>query len=158
MTREEKRIVIEGLTEQLNQYAKTNKNQVFPPPHIADFICQAVNVNNAKGVFDGTCGTGVFFAQSLITNKDIKVCGIEIEESTFELCKLNVLINSGAPTNLKNGCLFACEDFIRTTNPDIILMNPPYNASTINIPDVYQTEWKNAKEDPTKGLIFLKHP
>ena len=141
---------------QLNQYAKINKNQVFTPPHIAGFICQAVNINNAKVVLDGTCGTGVFFAQSLITNKDIKVCGIEIEESTFELCKLNVLINSGAPTNIKNGCLFACEDFIRETNPDIILMNPPYNASTINIPDVYKTDWKNAKEDPTKGLIFLK--
>ena len=26
---------------QLNQYSKTNKNQVFTPPHIADFICQA---------------------------------------------------------------------------------------------------------------------
>lgn len=141
---------------QLNQYSKINKNQVFTPPHIAGFICQAVNINNAKVVFDGTCGTGVFFAQSLITNKDIKVCGIEIEESTFELCKLNVLINSGAPTNIKNGCLFACEDFIRETNPDIILMNPPYNASTINIPDVYKTDWKNEKEDPTRGLIFLK--
>lgn len=39
-------------------------------------------------------------------------------------------------------------------------MNPPYNAKPKNIPDKYKTNWGNAKdgkEDPTKGLVFVKY-
>ena len=50
------------------------------------------------------------------------------------------------------------EDFIRKANPDIILMNPPYNAKPITIPKEYKKGWKaDSKEDPTKGLVFLKY-
>ena len=36
-------------------------------------------------------------------------------------------------------------------------MNPPYNAKPINIPRDYKSGWKDdAKEDPTKGFVFLK--
>jgi type I restriction-modification system DNA methylase subunit len=43
-------------------------------------------------------------------------------------------------------------------DPDIILMNPPYNAKPIGIPDKYKKEWgkaKDGKEDPTKGMVFI---
>lgn len=39
-------------------------------------------------------------------------------------------------------------------------MNPPYNAKPINIPDYYKSKWdkktKDSKEDPTKGLVFVR--
>ncbi len=37
-------------------------------------------------------------------------------------------------------------------------MNPPYNAKPISIPASYKSGWKSdAKEDPTKGMVFLKY-
>lgn len=39
-------------------------------------------------------------------------------------------------------------------------MNPPYNAKPRSIPDSYKHNWtqkqKQGKEDPTKGLVFVK--
>lgn len=37
-------------------------------------------------------------------------------------------------------------------------MNPPYNAKPINVSASYKVGWKSdAKEDPTKGMVFLKY-
>lgn len=44
-------------------------------------------------------------------------------------------------------------------DPDIILMNPSYNAKPIGIPAAYKKTWtakaKDGKEDPTKGFVFV---
>ena len=68
-----------------------------------------------------------------------------------------MLIHGDGNSNIKQANLFESEDFIRFANPDIILMNPPYNAKPITIPKAYKTDWKSdAKEDPTKGFVFIK--
>ena len=86
-----------------------------------------------------------------------QIYGIEIEEKAFGLATTNMLIHGDGNSNIKKASLFDCEDFFREANPDIILMNPPYNAKPITIPDAYKSGWKaDAKEDPTKGLVFLK--
>ena len=63
-------------------------------------------------------------------------------------------------SNIKFGNCFDCKDFIKNADPDIILMNPPYNAKPISIPDRYKTNWgtsKNGKDDPTKGFVFIHY-
>ena len=68
-----------------------------------------------------------------------------------------MLIHGDGNSNIKHGNLFESENFLIKANPDIILMNPPYNAKPIGIPKKYKLRWKtDAKEDPTKGLVFLK--
>lgn len=62
-------------------------------------------------------------------------------------------------SNIQFASLFDCKEFIESANPDIILMNPPYNAKPIGIPDTYKSSWgsaKDGKEDPTKGLVFIQ--
>ena len=71
----------------------------------------------------------------------------------------NMLIHGDGNSNIKFKSCFDCEDFIRQANPDIILMNPPYNAKPIGIPKKYKKNWsktaKDGKEDPTKGFVFI---
>lgn len=162
-----------------NKYTgKADKNQAFTPDHITNFMCRVTGVDHTKRVFDGTCGSGSFLVQAMVLElidcnrqkvteagkielrkKVAKehIYGIEVEEKAFGLSTTNMLIHGDGNSNIKNASLFDSEQFFRQANPDIILMNPPYNAKPINIPAKYKTKWKaDAKEDPTKGMVFLK--
>ena len=86
------------------------------------------------------------------------IYGVEIEEIAYGLSTTNMLIHGDGNSNIKHASLFESEAFFRQANPDIILMNPPYNAKPITIPAAYKNGWKlDAKEDPTKGMVFLKY-
>lgn len=162
-----------------NKYTgKADKNQAFTPDHITNFMCRATGVDRTKRVFDGTCGSGSFLVQAMVlelidcnrqrateAEKQVMrekvakehIYGIEIEEKAFGLSTTNMLIHGDGNSNIKHASLFDSETFFRQADPDIILMNPPYNAKPITIPAAYKAGWKSdAKEDPTKGLVFLK--
>ena len=69
-----------------------------------------------------------------------------------------MLIHGDGNSNIKFKSCFECKTFIKEANPDIVLMNPPYNAKPIGIPEKYKKNWgkaKDGKEDPTKGLVFI---
>ena len=162
-----------------NKYTgKADKNQAFTPDHITNFMCRVTGVDRTKRVFDGTCGSGSFLVQAMVlelidcnrqrateaekqkmrekVSKE-HIYGIEIEEKAFGLSTTNMLIHGDGNSNIKKANLFDSEAFFRQADPDIILMNPPYNAKPINVASSYKAGWKSdAKEDPTKGMVFLK--
>lgn len=164
-----------------NKYTgKADKNQAFTPDHITDFMCKLTEVDRTKKVFDGTCGSGSFLVQAMVkeladckrgksdaeamrlmnavTSKNIY--GVEIEEKAYGLATTNMLIHGDGNSNIRFDSLFKCESFIKEADPDIILMNPPYNAKPIGIPKKYKKTWgksANGKEDPTKGFVFIHY-
>lgn len=134
-----------------------------------------------KVLIDGCCGSGSFLVQAMVkeladcrhglpeekskkameTVKKEHIFGIEVEEKAYGLSTTNMLIHGDGNSNIRFGSIFDkdSEKFIKTARPDIILMNPPYNAKPKTIPDKYKTNWGKAvdgKEDPTKGLVFVK--
>lgn len=163
-----------------NKYTgKADKNQAFTPDHITEFMCRITNVDRTKVVLDATCGSGSFLVQAMA--KEIADCrkgrtdeeaavlieqvkkehifGIENEEKAFGLATTNMLIHGDGNSNVIMKNCFECEDFIKKANPDIILMNPPYNAKPKTIPSKYKDSWgksKDGKEDPTKGFVFIQ--
>ncbi len=162
-----------------NKYTgKADKNQAFTPDHITNFMCRVTGVDRTKRIFDGTCGSGSFLVQAMVleladcncqraTEAEKKamreaitkthIYGVEIEEKAYGLATTNMLIHGDGNSNVKKANLFESEAFFKEADPDIILMNPPYNAKPITIPSRYKTDWKSdAKEDPTKGMVFLK--
>lgn len=164
-----------------NKYTgKADKNQAFTPDHITEFMCRLTNVDRTKVVLDATCGSGSFLVQAMVkeladcrrgkTEKETKdlmekvkkehIFGIEIEEKAYGLATTNMLIHGDGNSNIKFANMFDCKNFIKDASPDIILMNPPYNAKPKGIPENYKTSWtseqKNGKTDPTKGFVFLK--
>lgn len=163
-----------------NKYTgKADKNQAFTPDHITDFMCRVADVDRTKVVLDATCGSGSFLVQAMVKEladcrkghteadaisliEDIKkkhIFGIENEEKAYGLATTNMLIHGDGNSNIKFASCFDCEDFIKGANPDIILMNPPYNAKPIGIPEKYKKNWgkaKDGKEDPTKGYVFIQ--
>ena len=165
-----------------NKYTgKSDKNQAFTPDHITEFMCRITEVDRTKKILDGTCGSGSFLVQALVkkiadcnamkatveqrlswaeTVKREHIFGIEIEENAYGLATTNMLIHGDGNSNIILGNLFENKEFIKSANPDVILMNPPYNAKPITIPNAYKKDWskqaRDGKEDPTKGLVFIQ--
>lgn len=164
-----------------NKYTgKADKNQAFTPDHITEFMCRVTGVDRTKRVLDATCGSGSFLVQAMVKEladckrgkredeandlmrkvKEEHIYGIEVEEKAYGLSTTNMLIHGDGNSNIKFGSCFDCKDFIKDADPDIILMNPPYNAKPIGIPAKYKASWgnsKNGKEDPTKGFVFVHY-
>lgn len=164
-----------------NKYTgKADKNQAFTPDHITEFMCRVTGVDRTKRVLDATCGSGSFLVQAMVKEladcrrgkreeeakdlmhkvKEEHIYGIEVEEKAYGLSTTNMLIHGDGNSNIKFGSCFDCKDFIKDADPDIILMNPPYNAKPIGIPAKYKRDWgkaKDGKEDPTKGFVFVHY-
>lgn len=164
-----------------NKYTgKADKNQAFTPDHITDFMCRLTEVDCHKKVLDAACGSGSFLVQAMVkeladarknrTEQEVKelmkkvrlenIFGIEIEEKAYGLSTTNMLIHGDGNSNIIFANCFDSEEFIKKANPDIVLMNPPYNAKPKTIPDKYKSGWGKAgdgKEDPTKGLVFIHY-
>lgn len=167
-----------------NKYTgKADKNQAFTPDHITDFMARVTGVDKDTVVVDGTCGSGSFLVQAMCKEladcrrgrceadvkalmqevKEQHIYGIEIEEKAYGLATTNMLIHGDGNSNIEFGSIFDKEAFIVEAFSHglrgVILMNPPYNAKPKGIPEAYKTDWGNAKdgkEDPTKGLVFIK--
>lgn len=164
-----------------NKYTgKADKNQAFTPDHITEFMCRITGVDRTKRILDATCGSGSFLVQAMVKEladcrrgkkedeahelmrkvKEEHIYGIEVEEKAYGLSTTNMLIHGDGNSNIKFGSCFEMKTFIKDADPDIILINPPYNAKPISIPDKYKTNWgssRNGKEDPTKGLVFVHY-
>lgn len=165
-----------------NKYTgKADKNQAFTPDHITEFACRVTGVNRNTRIFDGACGSGSFLVQGMVKAladcttmpgtqeekeaqqdkiKREHIYGIEVEEKAYGLATTNMLIHGDGNSNIKFESLFESKKFLQEADPDVILMNPPFNAKPIGIPDRYKTNWattaKNGKEDPTKGMVFVQ--
>lgn len=154
-----------------NKYVgKSDKNQAFTPDHITDFMAKITGVNKHSVVLDPCCGSGSFLVRAMTqalddcatemeqnSVKKNQIFGIEFDENIYGLATTNMLMHSDGNSNIRQGSCFNLADWIKEAKPNIILMNPPYNGQRIHLPKVYVKEWaKEKKEDPSKGLFFVK--
>lgn len=154
-----------------NKYVgKSDKNQAFTPDHITDFMSKITGVNKRSVILDPCCGSGSFLVRAMTQALDdcstakeqdgIKkkqIYGIEFDENIYGLATTNMLIHSDGNSNIRQGSCFDLSDWIKEAKPNIILMNPPYNGQRIHLPSCYVSTWqKDKKEDPSKGLYFVK--
>lgn len=155
-----------------NKYVgKSDKNQAFTPDHITDFMTKITGVKKNTVVLDPCCGSGAFLVRAMTQALDdcstkeeqeiVKkqhIFGIEYDENVYGLATTNMLIHGDGNSNIERGSCFDLKEWIKKANPDVILMNPPYNAQKKHLPDYYTNTWSaDKKEDPTKGLYFVKY-
>lgn len=154
-----------------NKYVgKSDKNQAFTPDHITDFMAKITGVNKHSLVLDPCCGSGSFLVRAMTQALDDcatateqekvkkhQIFGIEFDENVYGLATTNMLIHSDGNSNIRQGSCFESPDWIKEAKPNVILMNPPYNGQRVHFPESYVDTWaKNKKEDPSKGLYFVK--
>lgn len=154
-----------------NKYVgKSDKNQAFTPDHICDFMSKAVGVNKNSRVLDPCCGSGAFLVRAMTAAMDDcnteeerdgvkknQIYGIEYEEGAFGLSSTNMLIHGDGNSNVVQDSMFKRGKWIEENNINIVLMNPPYNATKKLCDPSYTKGWDSKKkEDPSKGLHFVE--
>ena len=155
-----------------NKYVgRSDRNQAFTPDHITDFMSKICGVNKHSVVLDPCCGSGSFLVRAMTQALDDcatiaeqenvkkhQIFGIEFDENIYGLATTNMLIHSDGNSNIRKGSCFKLADWIKESKPNIILMNPPYNGQRIHLPQSYVDTWaRDKKEDPSKGLYFVKY-
>lgn len=166
-----------------NKYVdKDDKNQAFTPDHITDFMCKITGVDYNSRVLDPCCGSGAFLVRALVTarnscsklpnrdeivdkiNKE-QIYGIEYSEKPYGLSTTNMLIHGDGNTNIIKANCFDEKDWImNTVKPNVVLMNPPYNAQQIGFPEsildyvdiqiVVKGRGKNKKEEQKEVKVL----
>ena len=154
-----------------NKYVgKSDKNQAFTPDHICHFMSKVVGVNKKSRVLDPCCGSGAFLVRAMTDAMDDcdteeereevkknQIFGIEYEEGAFGLSSTNMLIHGDGNSNVVQDSMFNRGKWIEDQNINIILMNPPYNATKKCCDPAYTKNWDaKKKEDPSKGLHFVE--
>ncbi|MBR4918283.1 MAG: SAM-dependent DNA methyltransferase [Bacteroidales bacterium] len=154
-----------------NKYVqKGDKNQAFTPNHIAHFMCKVGHITRNTRVLDPTCGSGTFLVQAMaqalakcetdIERNHVKqkqIFGIEVDEKVYGLATTNMLIHGDGNSNIYCGSCFEKHSFINNANVDLVLMNPPYNASKSQVDKTYAKKWGKTTTDPSKGLYFVEY-
>jgi type I restriction-modification system DNA methylase subunit len=152
-----------------NKYvAREDKNQAFTPNHISHFMCKIGGVTRVTKVLDPTCGSGTFVVQAMTqalqdcrTDKEREIVmkqniyGIEKDENVFGLATTNMLIHGDGNSNIRMASCFDEKIWIEKADVDLVLMNPPYNASKNQVPREFGKTWGKASTDPSKGLFFV---
>lgn len=154
-----------------NKYVgKSDKNQAFTPDHICDFMSKAVGVNKHSRVLDPCCGSGAFIVRAMTDAMDDceteaerenvkknQIFGIEYEDGAFGLSSTNMLIHGDGNSNVIQASMFDRSEWIQDKNINIVLMNPPYNATKKFCDPQYTKTWDSKKkEDPSKGFHFVE--
>lgn len=154
-----------------NKYVgKSDKNQAFTPDHICDFMSKAVGVNKNSRVLDPCCGSGAFIVRAMtdamddceteLNRENVKknqIFGIEYEDGAFGLSSTNMLIHGDGNSNVVQASMFDRAEWIQDKNINIVLMNPPYNATKKFCDPQYTKSWDaKKKEDPSKGFHFVE--
>lgn len=154
-----------------NKYVgKSDKNQAFTPDHICSFMSKVVGVNKHSRVLDPCCGSGAFLVRAMTDAMDDcdtederekvkqeQIFGIEYEAGAFGLSSTNMLIHGDGNSNVVQDSLFNRGKWIEDNNINVVLMNPPYNATKKFCNPDYTEVWdNNKKEDPSKGFHFVE--
>lgn len=154
-----------------NKYVgKSDKNQAFTPDHICSFMSKVVGVNKYSRVLDPCCGSGAFLVRAMTDAMDDcetederekvkreQIFGIEYEAGAFGLSSTNMLIHGDGNSNVVQDSLFNKGKWIEENNINVVLMNPPYNATKKFCNLDYTKTWDvKKKEDPSKGFHFVE--
>lgn len=153
-----------------NKYvAREDKNQAFTPNHISHFMCKVAGIHRNTRVLDPTCGSGTFLVQAMTQIlrecetdaerkkvKEQQIYGIEFDDNVYGLATTNMLIHGDGNSNIRYKSCFDLGDWMTDTQANLVLMNPPYNASKNQVPKTFANTWGKSSTDPSKGLYFVK--
>jgi len=154
-----------------NKYvAREDKNQAFTPNHIAHFMCKVAGIHRNIRILNPTCGSGTFLVQAMSQIlkecetasekkhvKEHQIYGIEFDENVYGLATTNMLIHGDGNSNIQAGSCFDKKQWIESSDINLVLMNPPYNASKNQVPTPYARLFGSKSTDPTKGLGFVQY-
>lgn len=131
-------------------YETGNKNTgSCSPSYLSELIFKLIKVtkNDLKNVYDPTIGTGLLVLKLVEQLNSVKIYGHEINMSTFNIARMNLIANKHDYSGLTLGSSLSL-DYTSEVKYDAIVSHPPFNLQWDN------REWKyrgNHKHVPPKN-------
>ena len=143
--------LINHLWTYFQQYVSRNdKNQVFTPLHISEFIYECFDLDQDQLIYDPTAGIGNLLIPAL--NRELQVIANEADPEVATLLKINLALNGNHRQHLiSNQSCFTYQPEHKA-KIGLTIINPPYNA---NLKDVESALVDKNGADQTKGLFFV---
>lgn len=143
----DERHAFNDIYEQLLKGLQKNNGEFYTPRAITSFVVEKVNPVIGEKVADFACGTGGFLVDALhhmegseVKMEDLPILqnsfyGVEKKQLPYMLCTTNMLLNDIAEPDIIHDNSLE-QDVRRYTDEDkfdVILMNPPYGGSELEI-------------------------
>ena len=135
------------------------KGEFYTPKSVVALLCELIQPYSGI-VYDGACGSGGMFVQSMRfvdehkgNKRNISVYGQEYTDTTRRLCKMNLAIR-GISANLGE---FAANTFLNDRHKDLkadfALENPPFNQKDWREPTALLDDprWSGYKVPPVSN-------
>lgn len=138
------------------------KGEFYTPKSVVALLCELIQPYSGI-VYDGACGSGGMFVQSMRfvdehkgNKRNISVYGQEYTDTTRRLCKMNLAIR-GISANLGE---FAANTFLNDRHKDLkadfALENPPFNQKDWREPTALLDDprWNGYKVPPVSNANY----
>ena len=150
----------------INNYAKISGRLggvYFTPNTLSTLLSKIASsyLDKPKNIYDPTCGTGALLLEYLKQNSNVEVYGQEISPSSYNLCKMNMILHNVKEYNLTLGDTLAKPISIYENKFDIILSNPPFrtkwDSSSISSEDKRFNEVSTLPPNDKADYAFILH-
>lgn len=150
----------------INNYARTSGRLggvYFTPNTLSTLLSKIASsyLDKPKNIYDPTCGTGALLLEYLKQNSNVEVYGQEISPSSYNLCKMNMILHNVKEYNLTLGDTLAKPISIYENKFDIILSNPPFrtkwDSSSISSEDKRFNEVSTLPPNDKADYAFILH-
>lgn len=150
----------------INNYARTSGRLggvYFTPNTLSTLLSKIANlyIDKPKNIYDPTCGTGSLLLEYIKQNSNVEVYGQEISPSSYNLCKMNMILHNVNDYNLTLGDTLAKPIYICENKFDIILSNPPFrtkwDSSSISSEDKRFNELSTLPPNDKADYAFILH-
>nr|WP_279593933.1 class I SAM-dependent DNA methyltransferase [Pseudomonas aeruginosa] len=147
--------VFEELIRKFNEENNEEAGEHFTPREVIELMTHLVfdpikdRLPTVMTIYDPACGSGGMLteSQNFIEEKypaqgiqrDIHLCGKEINDETYAICKSDMMIKGNDPAHIRPGSTLSVDEFAGSRF-DFMLSNPPYGKS-------WASEQKFIKED-----------
>lgn len=156
----------EYLLREFASSAGKKGGEFYTPHNVSKLVARIATHGHedAKSIYDPTCGSGSLLiqaAKSLDSNKLEKICGQELNVTTYNLARMNMMLH-GFHFNqfsIKQGNTLN-DDKFQDNKFDVIVANPPFGTkwdSTRNEDDVRFKDYGKLAPKSKGEFAFIQH-
>jgi type I restriction enzyme M protein len=173
--------VYEELLRKFSEMTNEESGDHFTPRDIVKLLVSLVfggDRKNLQGdgkirsVFDPCCGTGglltigkEWILENINPNLKVELYGQELNDSTYAICKSDLLMLGENPENIHGPCSSISDDRLQGRKFDYMITNPPFGVSWKSEEEFVENESKDPNgrffvgtpRTPDGQLLFLLH-
>lgn len=158
--------IFEELIRRFSEAHNEDAGQHYTPREVIELMVNLLFTHDSealsgasvtKSIYDPACGTGGMLSvaqehiHSLNNRASLVLCGQELNDETFAICKADMLIKGNEADFIKSGNTLSDDQFVGQQF-DYILSNPPFGREWKNEKAAVESEAKQANGRFSAGL------